>query len=769
MKRILSFILLGLTAAIGAHAQDMNLTRRNGQVQTFATTGTKITFGIRDSLSGSGLSAYLRVYTRSGVSQFSVPDIDSVGLSAGVMTLSLHGGTKSAFNTTDIDSITFSGSAARTVNIVYNGSTVTVDNPLEAQGVSVVISGARVTVTASSGLEDVTYVLSGTSTDGMFKAYADKPFNLLLRGVTLTNPVGPAINIQAHQKVVVALADSTTNTLSDGPTYATAPNNEDQKAVLFGEGQLVLAGAGKLVIVGRGSDQHGLCSDDNIEVRTGTIVVQSAVKDAIHTNDGYAQQQGSVEVTSTSDGIDAGTGPVSITGGTIIVHNTKDEKDALKCEGAMVISGGNITLSVSGKASKGIRASDIQLLGGVQTIQTSGGIVLAALGSGYDPSYCTAVKADSRILMNGSTVTITTTGVAGRGFSSDGSVVIQSGSLNVTSSGGGGTYTNSTGVLDAYHGPCLNADSDLILSGGTIVLTHSGSAGKGIAGDGRLILGTTGSSPTLQITTTGAKVALTSGEYAEAKAISVDSTITINQGTITISSADDAIKSKYWIEVLGGLINITKSVEGLEAPNLFIKGGEVRITSSDDGINATKGNDIEGNDGSNLTVSGGYVYLNAPAGDGMDSNGNLTITGGTIVVHGPPAQPEVGLDVNGTFLVSGGLLAVSQIYSNMAEIPSTQSSQRSVLLHTSANITAKTLIHIEDASGNSVLTFAPAYNYTSILLSSSALTAGTTYRVYTGGSCTGTLKDGLYTGGTYSGGTLKTSFTSNSVAQSVTF
>jgi len=373
------------------------------------------------------------------------------------------------------------------------------------------------------------------------------------------------------------------------------------------------------------------------------------------------------------------------------------------------------------------------------------------------------------VRLAGCQLVITTVGVAGRGISSDGRVVIESGSLSVTSSGRGGTYTNESGVVDAYHGPCLNADGDLVLSGGTMTLSHSGSGGKGIAGDADLTIGTATSSPTLQITTTGAAISIGGGEYAEAKAVSVDSMITIDNGQLTISSPDDAIKSKYWIEVNGGLINIPHSAEGLEAPNLFINGGEIHLTSSDDGLNATYGVDGESNDGSNLTISGGYVHLNASTGDGIDSNGNLTVSGGTIIVHGPSSQPEVGLDVNGTFRVNGSFLVVSQVNSNMVETPSSQSTQRSVLLRRTQTLPAGTLFHIEDASGNSLVTFAPARSYSCILLSTANLTAGTTYRVYTGGTCTGTVHDGVYAGGTYSGGTLRATFTSSGMVQTVNF
>jgi trimeric autotransporter adhesin len=771
MNKILLIVLLAAAGLVRVQAQELTVVWLDGQVQQYSVADIgSTTFGVLDSLAGSASNNTLCVHTGTGVDRFRVTDIDSIGYAeAGMMTIYHGAGTKSTFTIVDVNSMTYTNSSTRTVAITYAGATATVDNPLESLGVSVEVSGARVTVTATGGIEDIAYRLSGSSTEGMFKAYSDRPFTLLLKGLTLTNPTGPAINIQAHQKVTVTLADSTTSTIADGVSYAGAPNSEDQKATFFSEGQLVVSGSGTLNIVGRGGDQHGLGSDDNIEVHGGRIVVQSAAKDGIHTNDGYVQQGGSVEVTSASDGIDAGNGPVTIGGGTILVHSTNAGRDALKCVAQITVHGGSITLTVGGNSSKGLKAADIQLTGGVVTIQTSGGVVLAALGSGYDPSYCTAIKADNKVLLNGAQVTITTTGIAGRGVSSDGSILVESGALSVSSSGGGGTYTNEIGVVDAYHGPCMNADGALVLSGGTISLSHSGSGGKGIAGDGTLAIGTAVSSPTLQITTTGTKISIGGGEYAEAKAISIDSMVTINSGTIAISSADDAIKSKSWIEVNGGQTTISKSVEGLEAPNLFIKGGDIRVTSSDDAINATYGQDIEGNDGSNLTVSGGYVYLNAPTGDGMDSNGNLTLIGGTIVVHGPPSQPEVGLDVNGTFLVSGGFIVVSQINSNMVEVPSTQSAQRSVLLRTNQTIAGGTLFHIEDASGNTMLTFAPSRTFSSILFSSAALTSGMSYRVYTGGGCTGVAKDGLYAGGTYSGGTLRTTFTSTSVAQTVTF
>jgi trimeric autotransporter adhesin len=774
MKKTLVIVLLVATAAVCAQAQEMRVIRTAGQVNQFQLDSIRsLTFGVGAAAAKSALQAtndILCIHTGAGTSRFLMAGIDSVRfVDQSVMNVHLWTGVMTPFSLADIDSVTFATSPAHTVTVTYSGATATVVNPLVDLGVAVQVTGADVIVTSTSPLDDIAYVLAGTTTDGMFKIYSGADFSLVLGGVHITNVNGPAINVQADETITVVLADGTASVLTDGATYAAAPAGEDQKAAFFSEGQMIFTGTGSVTVNGRGTSQHGLGSDDYIDVRGGSIVVASAVKDGIHTNEGYHQQGGAVQVTSTSDGVDAGGGPIGITGGTLTVLLPAADKDAVKCAGEIQIAGGVLDLTVQGNQSKGLNAADVLLTGGAATIRTSGGVVLEASGSGYDPSYCTAVKADNLVRLAGCQLTITTTGVAGRGISSDGRIIIESGTLGVTSSGGGGTYTNALGVLDAYHGPCLNADGDLTLSGGTVTLSHSGSAGKGIAGDADLTIGTTTSSPTLHITTTGTKISLGSGEYAEAKAVSIDSTLTINNGQITVASADDAFKAKIRIDVYGGLVNVSNSVEGFEAPNLYIHGGEIHVTSTDDGLNATYGNDIEGNDGSILTISGGYVHLSAPSGDGIDSNGNLTISGGSVIVHGPGSQPEVAVDVNGTFLVNGGFLVASQIYSMMVETPSGASTQRCVLLNRSQALTAGTLFHIEDTSGNSQVTFAPARSYSSILVSTSSLTSGTTYRVYTGGACTGTLRDGVYTGGTYSGGTLRTTFTSTGMVQTITF
>lgn len=672
------------------------------------------------------------------------------------------------------------------VTITYSGNSVSVENPFADLGVTVAVTDAEVIVTSTAGLTDIAYSLSGTTSDGMFKIYSDCDFTLQLNGVTITNQDGPAINIQADVTISVELVDGTTTTLTDGTTYTAPPDDEDQKAAFFSEGQMLFSGTGSLVVYGQGDDQHGLDSDNYIEVKSGTISIASSTKDGIHTNEGFYQVDGSVHVTAGSDGIDAGDGPVELSGGDLTVLIEDDDRDGIKCDGDVTISGGEIELTVNGDQSKGINAGAVQLTGGSVVIDTSGGVVLEESGSGYDPSYCTAIKTDDDVVLNGSEMTITTSGEAGRGISSDGAILIYSGLMTVTSTGNGNTYTDETGATDAYHGPCMKADGDIIIKGGTVTVQHSGEGGRGISVDGTLTIGTVDSSPTLAVTTTGAEISLDGDEATEAKTIKADGQVTIINGDITISSADDGIKSKVGIEINGGLIDIGNSIEGIEAPIIIVNDGEIHIDSSDDCLNATHGGGSESDDGSILTINGGDIALSAPSGDGIDSNGNLTIAGGTVIVHGPPNQPDLGVDVNGDFVITGGYVVVAQINSNMVETPSSSTNQNTILLSGNSNshpqrdpsgggqgssstLSAGTLFHIEDTSGNSLLTFAPKYNYSSILFSSSDLKNESSYRVYTGGTCTGTEKDGLYDGGTYSEGTLRTTFTSSGTVQTLNF
>ena len=164
-------------------------------------------------------------------------------------------------------------------------------------------------------------------------------------------------------------------------------------------------------------------------------------------------------------------------------------------------------------------------------------------------------------------------------------------------------------------------------------------------------------------------------------------------------------------------------------------------------------------------MTGGNITINA-GGDGIDSNGNIEMTDGVVIVNGPTNGGNGALDYDGNFNISGGtLIAVGSL--GMVQTPSDASSQNSLNISVSQQ-DANSIIHLEDESGNNVLTFAPSKTYQSVVISSPEIKSNSTYKVYVGGSSTGTQSDGLYSGGTYSKGTEIGSTTVSSSITSIT-
>ncbi len=327
----------------------------------------------------------------------------------------------------------------------------------------------------------------------------------------------------------------------------------------------------------------------------------------------------------------------------------------------------------------------------------------------------------------GGTGTLTVKGQYADGISSDDGLIIKSGILNVTA------------VDDALRGKDY-----LIIHDGTI--SASGTTGNGLKSD-------------YSADNKFGYINIDKGTFTLSSSnkdgINASQNVTIDGGSITISSnSSQGINAATAFTLNGGNVAISKCNEGIESGNITINDGTLSIVSNDDALNATKGiANKEANDGSSLSIKGGIIYINALNGDGIDSNGNFTMTAGTVVVHGPQRSPEVSMDVNGTSAISGGIFIASGPNSgNMIETFSGTSSQNSVLIKFSSSKSANSIIHIEDANENELLTFAPTRAYSYIIFSSPTLTKGASYTVFGGGSSSGTNINGYYTGGTYTAG-----------------
>lgn len=453
-----------------------------------------------------------------------------------------------------------------TVNVAYNGTeaAVTVVGNI-AQYIDPVVTGAHVSITQSELVGDdtgeITYSLSGESADGEFTMEGSYKASVELRGLTLTNPSGAPINIQDGKRIELSIKKDTENTLTDG-------TDGSQKGCLVCKGHLELKGKGTLNVYG--NTAHAIYAKEYVEMKNATVNILSAVKDGLNCNQYFSMESGALNISGVEDD-------------GLQVSYKEDDETARESEdtGSITISGGTFTASVTGTATKGLKADgNITVSGGDINITTSGGGKWDEDDAKTKAASC--VSADGNVTIDGGTLSLTSSGSGGKGINCDGELTVNGGEMTISTTGGLYAYVNGTEY------PNYTGDTDRLTS-------DQKSSAKGIKADGNVTI----NGGTINVTTTG-----NGAEGIESKA-----ELTINDGTVVCSAYDDAINS---------------------SSHMYIKGGDITVVAS-------------GN-------------------DGLDSNGNLYIMGGTIRAFGT-TSPECGIDANEedgyTVIFTGGtLLAV---------------------------------------------------------------------------------------------------------------
>ena len=357
-------------------------------------------------------------------------------------------------------------SVNKIINIKFSENDVTVSGDIPYTK-----NGAHLTINSTSS--KVRYVLTGKSSNGSFKIYSEKKFQIMVSELELTNPAGPAINIQTGKTVYFTIKENTVNSLCDGAVYSapvvgTDGEEEDQKGTLFSEGQLIFNGnengTGVLNITSLGG--HGICSDDYIRVRSGNINIVGAAKDGFHTNDKFivgrtAAASPKITVNATNDGIDCGKGEVIINAG-VIELNTEGEAIKVEYEEATpdpavtpnaTINGGYIKFTTTGSKSSGIKTTGtFKQTGGVihgtvegngskivncdSSITINGGkLVGVAEGTAFNETTSAGgIKCEDDMTVQGCTIAIECTGKGAKGINSK-NMTVKSGEITVLSIG----------------------------------------------------------------------------------------------------------------------------------------------------------------------------------------------------------------------------------------------------------------------------------------------------------------------------------------------
>ena len=183
-------------------------------------------------------------------------------------------------------------------------------------------------------------------------------------------------------------------------------------------------------------------------------------------------------------------------GGTLNVSG--NTKHAIKS--ASYVSIKNLMLNITSAVGDGISCEEYMLMkSGVVTISGVGDDGIQCDLGGTTSTGETADHDDEdsgNVYIEGGTLTITTTAVASKGIKADGDIRITDGIVNVTTTGNG---TYDTDDKDAKGCAGLNADGNMTISGGTLTLKSTGSGGKCIKVDGKLNV----SGGVIEATTTG--------------------------------------------------------------------------------------------------------------------------------------------------------------------------------------------------------------------------------------------------------------------------
>lgn len=258
----------------------------------------------------------------------------------------------------------------------------------------------------------------------------------------------------------------------------------------------------------------------------------------------------------------------------------------------------------------------------------------------------------------------------------------------------------------------------------------------------------------------------------EDDAVHSNSSINIAGGNFIIDTGDDGVHADATLQIDSGTINIQSSYEGLEAASVIINGGDIDIVSSDDGVNASTGNDnsmpgggmnrvnklnsTASTDGAStnsvpsVAINGGELYINAN-GDGLDSNGTMTMSGGNVIVCGPSDSGNSALDFETSFNITGGTLMAFGS-SGMLEMPSGASNGCCVVAVFS-NQSANTAVKLSDSSGNTVMSYTPVKAYSSAVFYSADIKSGQSYTVTAGSqNVTLTTTDGVTSNSSGMGG-----------------
>ena len=557
----------------------------------------------------------------------------------------------------------YNESEASKIELTQTSATVT--------GSGVTVDGSKVTIISAG-----TYVISGTLTDGCIDVNVSGKgtVRIILNGVNVTSSTTAPFIVEDAKKVVVTLADGTTNTFTDS-TRATT-DDEDYSAAITSKADLTFNGNGTLNV--NAGYRNGIKSSDDLKIVSGTFNITSN-EDGIVGKDLLAIKNGTFNITTGQDGMKS-------------TYDTDDTK------GNIIIDGGTFNITA---ATDGIQSEHI--------LRINGGDFNIKTGGGYQASTKSSSQNNSFGRMNNTSTQSTSTDEASMKGLKAGTVI------KITS----GTYTINARD-DAVH-----TNGDMYIDGGTF---NVNTGDDGFHADTLIVINDGNIKVENSYESIEAETIIINGGDIDVTAS--DDGINAAGGSSS-NSTDNADNNQ-----MGG--NMPSGMSDGTAPELpsddngQMGMGQPNGQSSDMSNNSQTGGMPQGNNSSStatLTINGGNILVNA-SGDGLDANGSIYINGGTIIISGPTSDGDTAIDFDNTCEITGGTVMAFGS-SGMLETP-TSAENGSCIVTTFSTASANSEFSLKDSSGNTILSYTPSKAYASAIVYSTDIKSGSTYTVNAG-------------------------------------
>lgn len=236
---------------------------------------------------------------------------------------------------------------------------------------------------------------------------------------------------------------------------------------------------------------------------------------------------------------------------------------------------------------------------------------------------------------------------------------------------------------------------------------------------------------------------------AKGDGIHSDKNVYIDGKSLNIKESEEGIEGKV-VDIVSGDIDIKSSDDGINATDSSLKTDNLpadvqeKIKNRPERLEGEAvpegemqrpegtphGAGFENQEGTEIIIRGGDLYIDA-SGDGIDSNGNLTVSGGKVVIEGSGSRGDGAIDYNGTGLVTGGeVLALGG--SDMLQSFSTESAQSHIVVTAKESIAVGTKITIKDEAGKVLYEHINKKAFSALVYSSKDLVKAKNYTVQIG-------------------------------------